>query len=307
MHLVLENFYNEARRLARGADGKPLYYTAQWNDDVHHVLHAASTGEDKGYYADYIGDIQKLGRALAEGFVFQGEMMAYRGEPRGEPSASLPPPPSSPSFRITTRSATAPSANASLPSPNPRRCAPSRRCTCFCRRYRCCSWARNGPLRRPFPFFCDFVGELADAVRKGRRKEFAKFPEFKDEKVRARIPDPQAEATFASAKLNWDETATEPHAAWLEWYRRLLAVRRAEIAPRLAAIGGDAARFELIGEEAVLVRWRLGGGEELVLAANLSATPREGFPAQSGRILWQEGVAEGGRFGPWTVRWSIGR
>ena len=75
--------------------------------------------------------------------------------------------------------------------------------------------------------------------------------------------------------------------------------------PRLAAIGGNAARFELIGEEAVLVRWRLGGGEELVLAANLSATPRDGFPAASGRILWQEGAAKGGRFGPWAVRWSI--
>ena len=152
-------------------------------------------------------------------------------------------------------------------------------------------WAAS----QPFPFFCDFGGELADAVRKGRREEFAKFPEFKDENIRERIPDPQAEATFASAKLRWDETATEPHAGWLEWYRGLLATRRAEIVPRLAAIGGNAARFEIIGEEAVLVRWRLGGREELALAANLSATPREGFPAASGRILWQEGAAKGGQ------------
>jgi 1,4-alpha-glucan branching enzyme len=164
-------------------------------------------------------------------------------------------------------------------------------------------WAAS----QPFPFFCDFAGELADAVRKGRRKEFAKFPEFKDEKIRERIPDPQAEATFASAKLNWDETATEPHAGWLEWYRRLLGVRRAEIVPRLAGVGGHAARFEIIGDEAVCVRWRLGGGEELALAANLSATPREGFPELSGRILWQEGAAKDGRFGPWAVHWSIGR
>jgi 1,4-alpha-glucan branching enzyme len=162
-------------------------------------------------------------------------------------------------------------------------------------------WAAS----QPFPFFCDFGGELAEAVRKGRRKEFAKFPEFKDEKVRERIPDPQAEATFASAKLDWDEAAAEPHAGWLEWYRSLLAVRRAEIVPRLAVLGGNAARFELIGEEAVLVRWRLGGGEELTLAANLSASPKDGFPAASGRILWQEGAAKGGRFGPWAVRWSI--
>ena len=77
--------------------------------------------------------------------------------------------------------------------------------------------------------------------------------------------------------------------------------------PRLAGVGGNTARFELIGEEAVLVHWRLGGGEELTLAANLSATPRKGFPAASGRILWQEGPAKGGSFGPWAVRWSIDR
>jgi 1,4-alpha-glucan branching enzyme len=161
-------------------------------------------------------------------------------------------------------------------------------------------WAAS----QPFPFFCDFGGELADAVRRGRRKEFAKFPEFKDEKIRERIPDPQAEATFASAKLRWDETATKPHASWLEWYRNLLATRRAEIVPRLAGVGGNAARF-IMGEEAVLVRWRLGGGKELTLAANLSATPREGFRPASGRILWQEGAVNGGRLGPWAVRWSI--
>ena len=307
VHLVLENFYNEARRLARGADGKPLYYTAQWNDDVHHVLHAASTGEDRGYYADYIGDIQKLGRALTEGFVFQGEMMAYRGEPRGEPSASLPPTAFIAFIQNHDQVGNRAFGERITAIAKPEAVRAVAAVYLLLPQIPMLFMGEEWAASQAFPFFCDFVGELADAVRKGRRKEFAKFPEFKDEKVRARIPDPQAEATFASAKLNWDETATEPHAAWLEWYRRLLAVRRAEIAPRLAAIGGDAARFELIGEEAVLVRWRLGGGEELALAANLSATPREGFPDLSGRVLWQEGVAEGGRFGPWTVRWSIGK
>ena len=77
--------------------------------------------------------------------------------------------------------------------------------------------------------------------------------------------------------------------------------------PRLAGVGGNAARFEIIGDEAVAVCWRLDGGEELTLAANLSASPRDGFPAASGRILWQEGDANGGCFGPWAVRWSIGK
>ena len=57
---------------------------------------------------------------------------------------------------------------------------------------------------QPFPFFCDFGPDLADAVRKGRRDEFARFPEFQDPAMRERIPDPMADATFASAKLDWE-------------------------------------------------------------------------------------------------------
>ena len=91
VHLILENEENEAQRLLRRNEGGPLLYDAQWNDDVHHVLHVAASGERSGYYADYVGDTQKLGRALAEGFAFQGEVMPYRGHPRGEPSAGLPP------------------------------------------------------------------------------------------------------------------------------------------------------------------------------------------------------------------------
>ena len=90
-HLILENQANEARRLVRDGQGRPVHFTAQWNDDLHHVLHVAATGERAGYYADYLGDLPKLARALAEGFSFQGEVMPYRGRPRGEPSAALPP------------------------------------------------------------------------------------------------------------------------------------------------------------------------------------------------------------------------
>ena len=307
VHLILENEENETFRLARGADGKPLSCTAQWNDDVHHVLHVAATGEDKGYYAEYLGETEKLGRALAEGFAFQGEMMDYRGSPRGEPSAGLPPAAfiafiqnhdqiGNRAFGERITAIAAPEAVRAIAavyllSPQVPMLFMGE------------EWAASSP----FPFFCDFSGRLAEAVRKGRREEFAKFPEFQDEKVRARIPDPLSEAAFVSAKLNWDETAAEPHAGWLEWYRSLLAVRRAEIVPRLASLGGHAGSFSLTGEQAVTVRWQLGGGEELALSANLSATPQDGFREASGRVLWQEGAAEGGSFGPWAVRWSIAR
>ena len=158
---------------------------------------------------------------------------------------------------------------------------------------------------QPFPFFCDFAPELADAVREGRRNEFARFPEFHRAQARERIPDPFAEETFTSAKLHWEDTARAPHAGCLAWYRRVLATRHAEIVPRLATIRA-AGRYEVLAEGAVIVRWQLGGGEALVLAANLTSARTPVFPSASGRVFWEEGeVAPDGSFGPWTVRWSI--
>ncbi len=89
IHVVLENDDNAAHYLhPREAAG----YRAQWNDDAHHALHAAATGEHDGYYVDYLPQpAAYLARCLAEGFAYQGEESTYRHRKRGEPSAAVPP------------------------------------------------------------------------------------------------------------------------------------------------------------------------------------------------------------------------
>ncbi|HEV7266971.1 MAG TPA: malto-oligosyltrehalose trehalohydrolase [Falsiroseomonas sp.] len=300
IHLVLENEANEASRLPRDGEGRPRLHTAQWNDDAHHVLHVAATGESAGYYGEYLGDTRKLARALAEGFAFQGEHMPYRGHARGEPSAHLPPTAfvafiqnhdqiGNRAFgdRITTL-------------------APEEAVRAIAATYLLLPqvpmlfMGEEWGATQPFPFFCDVGPDLAEAVREGRRAEFARFPEFQDPAARARIPDPLAASTFASAKLRWEDAARPPHAAWLDWYRRILALRHAEIVPRLGAIRGGGA-WNIIGEGAVALHWG-----SLQLAANLSAAPVAGFPQAAGRIIWQEGEpGDAGGFGPWSVRWSV--
>ena len=85
-HLVLENDANQARFIGPGK------YTAQWNDDSHHGYHVLATGESDGYYVAYADAPAKhLARCLAEGFAYQGEESPFSKEPRGEPSAHLPP------------------------------------------------------------------------------------------------------------------------------------------------------------------------------------------------------------------------
>jgi malto-oligosyltrehalose trehalohydrolase/4-alpha-glucanotransferase len=305
LHLILENEENEARRLVRQPDGTPRLYTAQWNDDVHHVLHVAATGETTGYYGDYAGDTGKLGRALAEGFVFQGEVMPYRGHARGEASASLPPA----AFVAFIQNHDQVGNRAfgdrltAIASPEAVRAVAA--VYLLLPQIPMLFMGEEWAAAQPFPFFCDFGPDLADAVRNGRREEFARFPEFQDPATRERIPDPLSEETFASARLNWDDVRREPHRDWLDWYARLLAVRHAAIVPRLPNIRSGG-RYSVLGDGAVLVQWTLDeDGRALTLAANLS-TARVDAPPARGRVLWREGsVVEDGVLGPFAVRWSI--
>jgi malto-oligosyltrehalose trehalohydrolase len=305
VHLVLENEENEAARLERGEDGAPALFTAQWNDDVHHGLHVALTGESAGYYGDYQGGVGRLARALAEGFAFQGEVMHCRGTPRGQPSAHLPPTAfvaflqnhdqiGNRAFgeritRIAPAEAVRAAAAVYLLAPQ------------IPMLFMGEEWAAP----QPFPFFCDFGPDLAAAVTKGRREEFARFPEFHDPGQRQRIPDPTAEATFDAARLDWSRLGHDPHAAWLDWYRRALAVRQADILPLLPAIGPHAGSYRVFSADAFAVRWQGGGAGDLMLAANLGPAPVAAVPAALGRVLWREGAEEGGRLEPWSVRWSV--
>lgn len=311
VHLVLENEENQARRLARGPDGEPLHYTAQWNDDLHHVLHAAATGEDQGYYADYRGDTLLLGRALAEGFAFQGQMMEFRAAPRGEPSAGLPPTAfvdfiqnhdqiGNRAFGERITACAVPAAVRAISA-----------VYLLLPQVPMLFMGEEWQAPQPFPFFCDFHGELADAVRRGRRLEFARFPQFQDEAMRERIPDPLAEGTFLSGKLEWSDLERPEHAAAHARYRRLLALRREALVPLLPRIGGHAAQYQMLGHAAVVVRWRIApegrfAAGELSLAANLSSAPMAGFPAAAGRSVWVEGgFDEDGVAEPWSVRWCL--
>jgi malto-oligosyltrehalose trehalohydrolase len=274
IHLVLENDKNQASYLRR--DGKrPRLYTAQWNDDIHHVTRVLTTGDASGYYADYAGSpAEKLGRALTEGFVYQGEASLYRdGKKRGEPSAELPPT----AFIAFIQNHDQVGNNAfgarlsKLAKPEAIRVAAAT--YLLAPQVPMLFMGEEWAAEQPFAFFCDFGAELAAAVRDGRRQEFAKFPEFQDEGARERIPDPGAESTFKSSVLDWSAAERPVHAESLALYSDLIAVRAREIVPRLARIGGHAGTFRALAEKAVLASWRLDDGGTLSLAINFGTAP----------------------------------
>jgi maltooligosyltrehalose trehalohydrolase len=316
IHLVLENAGNQARYLAPpGTHGK---FDAQWNDDTHHCLHAILTGEHDGYYADYAAQAHRLlARCLAEGFAFQGERSAYRGNQRGEPSAHLPPTAFVNFLQnhdqignrefgerigqlVSDESALRAAVAVVLLAPSPpllfmgeEWCAP-----------------------QPFPYFCDFESELAARVRAGRREEFARFVRFQDGSHgppptgRTQAPDPCAEATFASARLDWGILADVPHAMWLDYFRQLLAVRRRDIVPLIPQVASGRSSAQAKPGR-LAVEWTLRDRSSLHLVANLSGERAPAVPRAAGRVLFSTHpaaqAASSGReeLPPWCVTWLL--
>ncbi|MGF1610878.1 MAG: malto-oligosyltrehalose trehalohydrolase [Kiloniellales bacterium] len=296
VHLTTEDHRNVTHLHERDAAGAPRLYTAEWNDDFHHVAHVIATGETEGYYVDYAADrLAKLARALAEGYVYQGEASQFWGEDsHGVPCAHLPPT----AFvnfiqnhdQIGNRAF-----NERLTDLVPQRVVEALTAVLLL--------GPQIPLLfmgeewgeiNAFGYFTDFDGELADAVREGRRREFSRFARFADEANRAKIPDPNAESPFLSSRLDWTHLDGPDGRARHALVTRLLHIRREEIVPRLKSIGGHSGTSTIGDGDAISVRWRLGDGAKLTLMANLGDQPSPAPTKPGGRVLYESapGIAE---------------
>jgi maltooligosyltrehalose trehalohydrolase len=300
IHLVLENDDNRASLLDAERDPPTGKYRAQWNDDYHHAWHVFLTGEAHGYYGDYrASPLSDIARALASGFVYQGEASAHRGgQLRGEPSQGLAPI----AFvnflqnhdQIGNRAlgdrlesqATIQAVEAALAI------------TLLAPTIPMLFMGEEWGSKAPFPFFCDFKGDLANAVRQGRRREFAEaYTKYGDQ-----IPDPLDASTFHAAVLDWDTRQTSSGKKRLALVRELLAIRKRHIMPRLAgARFGDAQ----VAENGLLTaQWRMSDNATLRLTANLSdkesPNPRDRI---NDTLIW--GAEAGEMLVPWSVFWRL--
>ena len=254
--LIAESDRNQPSTVTPTAAGG-LGMDMQWADDVHHAVHAWITGERTGYYGDF-GDTEVLARVLPGIFLHAGTWSSFRGQVWGAPVD-----PSSPDYdghsfvtflqdhdQVGNRAAgdrihhgIAPGAHAAaialiLLGPGTPMLFQGE------------EWAAS----TPFAFFTDHDEELGPLVSAGRVEEFAAMGWAEE------VPDPQARATFVGSQLRWQERTEGEHARMLQWYRELIALRRAHAelgAGDLAATG-----VEVLCEDAVLMR----RGELAVLA-----------------------------------------
>jgi maltooligosyltrehalose trehalohydrolase len=218
--IIAESDLNDPRILyARESGGHGL--DGQWSDDFHHAIHALFTGERTGYYADF-GEAHHLARALECPFVYAWDYSPFRGRKHGALPVGL----SGDRFVVCLQNhdqvgnrACGDRLGALLPSPSQQRLAAS--LLLLSPYVPLLFMGEENGEEAPFPYFCSFGDmQLVDAVREGRKKEFEAFASQGD------VPDPQAEATFAAAKLSWSWPEGSPRARLRRLYRDLIAARR---------------------------------------------------------------------------------
>jgi maltooligosyltrehalose trehalohydrolase len=284
--VIAESDLNDPRIVrSREAGGDGL--DAQWSDDFHHALHVALTGEHGGYYADFSG-LADVATALRQVFVNDGRYSRWRRRRYGRPASGLP----GSRFlgylqnhdQVGNRAMG--ERSAALMSEGRLRIGAALVLTApfVPLLFQGEEWAASSP----FQYFTDHQDPaLAEAVSRGRRREFAAFGWSEDE-----VPDPQDPRTFERSRLDWSEREQPPHRDMLEWHRALIALRRNH--PALTD-----ARMEAVQAQADDERcWLLLRRGTIAVLCNLSDAAQElplGRPAPRRVLLAShEGVEVGG-------------
>jgi maltooligosyltrehalose trehalohydrolase len=297
---VLENGDNRASILDAAQDPPQGKYRAQWNDDYHHAWRVLMTAEKQGYYGDYQrAPRDDIARSLSSGFIYQGEMSAFRGGARGEPSGALSPMAFINFLQNHDQIGNRPLGDRLESVARTEAIEAALAVMLLAPAIPMLFMGEEWGSKTPFPFFCDFQGGLADAVRQGRRSEYEwAYAEYGDE-----VPDALDLSTFQSAVLDWDERRQAAPRKRLRLVRDLLAIRRKEIIPRLA--GAAFGEASATGDGLLTADWRMGDGVRLALLANLSDRNVSRAPANSkGTLIWGSELNE--CVPPWSVVWRLG-
>ncbi len=304
--LIVENMDNVASWLDRDCDNKPEKFTAQWNDDIHHVLNYVVTGESKNGYGEGESDpIADLEKGLADGFVHDGEAGDDSdGRTRGEPASRLPP-----AAFVSYVQNHDQIGNRADSQRLPDRVSAEKLdflhfTMMLAPQIPLFFMGEEAHLRSPFPFFIDFPEQEAEAKRQDRDRQMREI--FKEDVDEDGLPDPNDRATFLSAKIDWEAFASQQSQAALARFKTLNAWRKSHLWPLAATTCLDA-RSERIGR-AIRVSWLYEAGT-LVMALNPSDTSHD-LPWAIAEDVLCTGIFErrpdGVRLGSWSaIAWSV--
>jgi maltooligosyltrehalose trehalohydrolase len=263
--LIAEEARNDVRTIdpvSRGGYG----FDAVWADDFHHEMRVFLSNAWENYFADYTGAIEDLCKTLNEGFLFQGERSPSTSQPRGTQVTDEP----ANAFVIALQNhdqiGNRPFGERLHHEIDYDRFLTASAVLLLAPETPLLFMGQEFAASTPFRYFTDHHAELGRLVTEGRRKEFAGFRAFAQERLQRLIPDPQAEPTFLASKLRLRERAE--HAFTYRLYQRLLALRHGD--PVFQVQDRATSHAEPIGGAGLLLqRWR--DAEHRLLIANFGA------------------------------------
>jgi malto-oligosyltrehalose trehalohydrolase len=260
VHLITEDERNEPELRDTGC------YVASWNDDYHHSVHVALTGESEGYYAPFAHDpIGDLVLALTRGHVEEGQPRHGKETRRGRPAGHLPW-----TAFVNSNQTHDQVGNRALGerliSLSDRRGVEVAHALLLTAPFvPMLFMGEEVGETAPFLFFCDHDGELARLTREGRAREFKDFLSFGEE-----VPDPNAKQTFEASRPFEGDADQMEH--WRDLTRRLLSLRAERIVPLMKSGRAGPARVTRTGPRAISACWPFAKGE-LVARINLGSPP----------------------------------
>lgn len=267
--LIAESDLNDAAMITPARDGG-LGMTAQWDDDVHHAIHAALTGERQGYYSDF-GSLPTLAKALTEVFVHDGGYSSFRGTVWGAP---VPPELSGHHFvaSTTTHDQVGNRGLGDRPaqSLSPGRLAISAALLLTTHYTPMLFMGEEWGASTPWLYFTDHDDpDLAAAVSAGRAREFGGhgWAEVYGT-AEIEVPDPQAASTVQASRLDWSEISDGLHARLHAFYGELIRLR--DQVPDIA--DGDRRNTRVRYDEAA--KWLVLQRSSVQVVVNLGAAQR---------------------------------
>ncbi|MGK6312043.1 malto-oligosyltrehalose trehalohydrolase [Neorhizobium sp. DT-125] len=265
IHLTTEDSRNVTFLHPRDENGNAPLFTGEWNDDFHNAVHVLATGETHAYYGDFAKDPEKLvARVLAEGFAYQGEVSPQKGKPRGVSSLDQPPVAFVDFIQNHDQVGNRAQGERLVSLSGPHKVKTLLTALLLSPHIPLLFMGEEYGETNPFLFFADFHGDLAKAVRDGRRKEFEGHAGHEADTV----PDPNAKKTFDASRLDWAKPASTEGWDWLDFTRTLLKLRREIVVPLLVSAPGRSGRVVKTDKGFVAVSWSFPKGK-LSMAINV--------------------------------------
>jgi maltooligosyltrehalose trehalohydrolase len=269
--LVAESDLNDPR-MVEPVDNDGFGMTAQWSDDFHHALHTLLTGERAGYYVDF-GEPGVFAKTLTQVFLHDGSYSTFRGQDWGRPVDPARHRGGEFLAYTSNHDQVGNRALGDRPALTPGQLAIGAALVITSPYTPMLFMGEEWAASTPWRYFTDHdEPELAEAVRTGRRREFAEHGWDAEE-----IPDPQDPETWRSSVLDWSELDESPHRELLAWYRDLLALRARTPDLRNDRLNSVDIAYDVNGDWLVITRGRLR--VVVNLADHEAVVPVDGVPS----------------------------